>query len=121
MTVIQKGRPGEPRKENYQIFEYETNNLIENFTYPYMPKQEEETQLDMNSVSKDIHAINPHDMTILNLSAIPSSAKIMQCETSSLEETRNFKERLTRIHKEYNANYQEDLTKLDPNVNEPER
>lgn len=42
MTVIQRGKPGEPRKEDYQIFKYETNSMIENFTYPYMPEVEEE-------------------------------------------------------------------------------
>ena len=46
MTVIQKGKPGEPRKEDYQVFEYETNSMIENFSYPYMPKEEEENALD---------------------------------------------------------------------------
>ena len=46
MTVIQKGKFGEPRKENYQVFKYETDKLIENFTYPYMPVEEEENQLD---------------------------------------------------------------------------
>ena len=46
MTVPHKGKPGEPRKENYQVFEYETNRMIENFTYPYMPPEVEENQLD---------------------------------------------------------------------------
>jgi len=121
MTVIQKGKPGEPRKEDYQIFEYETNSMMENFTYPYAPLVEEEAQLDVNQASKDIHAINPLNMSILSLTAIPSSASLMQCESSSLEEIRVFRQRLHNTHRDYNENYQEDLGKLDATVNEPER
>ena len=58
MTVIQKGRkPGQPRKEDYQVFEYETNSMLENFTYPYEPAKEEENELDGGSV-REIHAID---------------------------------------------------------------
>ena len=46
MTVIQKGKPGEPRKDDYQVFKYETNKLLENFTYPYMPPEEEESEIE---------------------------------------------------------------------------
>lgn len=46
MTVIQKGKPGEPRKEDYQVFKYETNGMIENFTYPYMPEEIEDNGLE---------------------------------------------------------------------------
>ena len=60
-------------------------------------------------------------MSILSLSAIPSSAKLMQCESSSLEELRTFRQRLHEIHRNYNENYQDDLSKLDATTGEPEK
>ena len=105
MTVIQKGKPGEARKESYQIFKFETHSMIENFTYPYMPKEEEEDTLDSNRPKKEVRSLNPYDMTILDHSAIPSSANLLKCESSSLEEIRVFKDRLNAIHKKYNEDY----------------
>ena len=121
MTVIQRGKPGEPRKEDYQIFKYETNNMIENFTYPYMPEVEEENQLDSNAQKKEIRAINPNDMSMIDINVIPSTASLMQCESSSIEEIRAFKAKITAVHKNYNKNYQEDLKMLDVTTNEPEQ
>lgn len=118
MTVIQKGKPGEPRKEDYQVFKYETNHLIENFTYPYMPEVIEDNGLT------DIHeikALNPYTMQIIDYSAIPSSAVLLQCESSSIEEIREFKQRLATVHKNYNKNWQEDLKNLDVSVDLPEK
>lgn len=103
MSVIQRGKPGEPRKEDYQVFEYETSRLIENFTYPYMPQEEEENQLDGGPARREIKAIDPASMNVVNIGAIPSSASLLACESSSAEEMRNFKERLTKIHKAYNS------------------
>ena len=60
-------------------------------------------------------------MNIVNIGAIPSSASLLACESSSGEEMRNFKERLTKIHKAYNSKYEEDLRRLDESTNEPER
>lgn len=105
MTVIQKGRPGEPRKEDYQVFEYETNSMIENFSYPYMPKEEEENALDGNDTPREVRAINPNNMQMIDISAIPSSSSLIQCEASGVEEVRAFKAKLIAIHKAYNENY----------------
>ena len=121
LQVIQRGKPGEPRKEDYQVFEYETSRLIENFTYPYMPQEEEENQLDGGPPRTEVRAIDPSSMTIVNLAAIPSSASLVACESSSIEEMRAFKERLSKIHKDYNENYQDDLKQLDESTNEPEK
>ena len=60
-------------------------------------------------------------MRILDIEGIPSSANIVSCESNSIEEVREFKQRLHKIHKEYNANYQEDLKNLDVTVDTPER
>ena len=95
--------------------------MIENFTYPYMPKEEEEDALDSSRPNKEVRGINPYDMTILDHSAIPSSASLMKCESSSLEEIRVFKDRLTVIHKKYNEDYQADLKMLDETIDDPER
>ena len=121
MTVIQKGRPGEPRKEDYQVFEYETNSMIENFSYPYMPKEEEENALDGNDTPREVRAINPNNMQMIDISAIPSSSSLIQCEASGVEEVRAFKAKLIVIHKAYNENYLEDLKQLDENTNNPEQ
>jgi hypothetical protein len=83
MTVIQKGKPGETRKEDYQVFKFETNNLIENFTYPYLPKEEELNDFDINNGQKEVRAINPYNMTLIDNSVIPSSANLLQCESTS--------------------------------------
>lgn len=74
MTVIQRGKPGEPRKEDYQIFKYETNKMLENFTYPYMPPEEKEDELEDHTESRDIRVLNANSMTIIDLEGIPSSA-----------------------------------------------
>lgn len=58
MSVEHKGLPNEPRKQDYQVFKYETNKLIENFTYPYMPVEAEENQLDDGQASRDIKIVN---------------------------------------------------------------
>ena len=91
------------------MFKYETNNMIENFTYPYMPEIEEENQLDNTSQKKDIKAINPTDMSIIDINVIPSTASLMQCESSSIEEIRAFKAKILAVHKARSKNYKEDL------------
>ena len=60
-------------------------------------------------------------MHILDHSAIPSSAVLLQCESSSTEEIKAFKDRLAKVHKNYNRNWQEDLRNLDPAIDEPEK
>ena len=121
MTVIQKGKPGEPRKEDYQVFEYETNPMIENFTYPYAPRDEEIDHLDPEAAAKEVKALDPSTLAILDVCAIPSSATLLSAEASPIEELRAFKLKLAKVHKAYNANYKEDLRQLDEMVNEPER
>ena len=121
MSVIQKGKPGEPRKEDYQVFKYETHRLVENFTYPYMPAEEEDNALDVGAQAKEVLAISAHNMSIIDTSAIPSSAKLLECEASSPDELAAFKRKLTAIHKAYNKDYQEDLRQLDPATDRPER
>ena len=91
MTVIQKGKPGEPRKEDYQVFEYETNRMIENFTYPYLPKEEEENALDGADSNREVKAIDADSMTMLDSSAIPSTSSLILCEASGIEEVRAYK------------------------------
>ena len=106
MTVIQKGKPGEARKESYQIFKFETHSrALKGFRMEGCPKEEEEDTLDSNRPKKEVRSLNPYDMTILDHSAIPSSANLMKCESSSLEEIRVFKDRLNAIHKKYNEDY----------------
>ena len=95
--------------------------MIENFTYPYMPKEQEDTGLEADSDRNEIRAINPHLMQIIDFSAIPSSAVLMQCESSSIEEIRMLKNRLAKVHKNYNKNWQEDLKMLDPATIYPEK
>ena len=121
MTVIQKGKPGEPRKEDYQVFEYETNSMIENFSYPYMPKEEEENALDDTAEQREVKAINAANMTMVDIGAIPSSSSLILCEASAPEEIRAFKDRLTKIHKNYNEAYLEDLKLYDEATNTPEQ
>lgn len=59
-------------------------------------------------------------MKIINPNAIPSSASLCECESSSYEEIKVFKDRLTKIHKAYNENYQEDLKMIDE-TGDPEK
>ena len=73
MTVIQKGKPGDPRKDDYQVFKYETNPLLENFTYPYMPPDKQTDELEEQSDLNDVHVLNPANMNILDHEGIPSS------------------------------------------------
>ena len=95
--------------------------MIENFTYPYQPKEEEDNILDVDTSAREIKAINVNVMQILDTSAIPSSASLLQCESSSIEEIKAFKEKLAAIHLAYNKNYKEDLKQLDPNIDRPEQ
>ena len=120
MTVIQKGKPGEPRKDDYQVFKYETNKLIENFTYPYMPPEEEENELEGQS-RREVRVLSPDDMQILDYSGIPSSANLVECEASSIEELREYKQKLAKVHLNYNKNWQEDLKNLDVTIDHPEK
>ena len=121
MTVIQKGKPGERRREDYQIFKFETNKLVENFTYPYTPKEIEENALDESQQKKEVRVLNPIEMSVLDWEGIPSSATLVQCESSSIEELRVFKQRLVSIHKNYNVDWQEDLKNYDVTVKSPEK
>ena len=59
------------------MFKYETNHLIENFTYPYMPEVQEDNGLDDQVEQSEVKAINPHSMHIIDYSAIPSSAILL--------------------------------------------
>ena len=95
--------------------------MIENFTYPYVPKEQEENALDSNDTVREVHAINTHNMSMIDIGVIPSSSSLILCEASGIEEVRKFKEKLTLIHKTYNKNYQEDLKQLDERTNEPEK
>ena len=120
MTVIQKGKkPGEPRKEDYQVFNYETNRMIENFTYPYAPVEEEDDEFG-GKAAKEIKGIDEDSMTMIDASVIPSSHTLLKCEASSMEEIREFKEKLNKIHLDYNENFQVDLKMLDEKTNDPE-
>ena len=103
------------------MFEYETNRMLENFTYPYAIKEVEENGLDGNDIVKDVHAINSNNMTMIDICAIPSSSSLILCEASGAEEVKNFKEKLNLIHKTYNENYQEDLKQCDERTNNPEK
>ena len=121
MTVIQKGKPGEPRKDDYQVFKYETNPLLENFTYPYMPPDKQTDELEDQNDSSDVHVINAASMNIVDFEGIPSSAQLVSCESSSHDEMKKFKQRLAKIHLNYNKNWQEDLKLYDVTVDNPER
>lgn len=121
MTVIQKGKPGEPRKDDYQVFKYETNKLLENFTYPYMPPEEEESEIEGEQTRREIRVLNYQNMQILDLNGIPSSSNLVECEASSLEEVRDFKKKLAKVHLNYNKNWQEDLKNLDVTIDYPEK
>ena len=64
-------------KNLFQILLYETNQMIENFTYPYMPEEEKENLLDeAASKAKDVNVLT-HKMNILNFFGIPSSFNLM--------------------------------------------
>lgn len=67
--------------------------MLENFTYPYQPKEEEENALDGDS-QVEVRAINPHNMTMIDITAIPSSANLIQCEASGFDEARAFRAKL---------------------------
>ena len=103
------------------MFEYETNTMIENFSYPYMPKEEEENALDDTAEQREVKAINEANMTMVDIGAIPSSSSLILCEASAPEEIRAFKDRLTKIHKNYNEAYLEDLKLYDEATNTPEQ
>lgn len=60
-------------------------------------------------------------MKILDLDGIPSSAHLIRCDSSSIEELRAFKQRLAKIHLAYNENWQEDLKLLDVTNDHPEK
>ena len=92
MAIIQRGRRDEPKKEDYQVFKYETDKLIENFTYPYMPPEEESDGLEQNKDRHDIEVVSSDNMKIVNYEGIPSSANLAwRCESSSPEEIKEFK------------------------------
>ena len=40
-------------------------------------------------------AINPNNMTMIDIGAIPSSSSLILCEASAPEEIKTFKDRLT--------------------------
>lgn len=44
-------------------------------------------------------------MSMIDINVIPSTASLMQCESSSIEEIRKFKAKITAVHKNYNKNY----------------
>ena len=83
--------------------------MLENFTYPYQPKEEEENALDGSDSVKEVKAINPNNMEMLSINAIPSSSNLILCEASGIDEVRAFKEKLSAIHKNYNDTYVDDL------------
>lgn len=85
-----------------------------------MPKEEEENALD-DAASREIRVLNPNNLSILDLEGIPSSYTLVQCESSSIEEMRTFKQRLAAIHKNYNSEWQEDLKNLDVTIQYPEK
>ena len=95
--------------------------MIENFSYPYMPKEEEENALDDSEQVKEVRAINPVNMTMMDIGAIPSSSSLILCEASAPEEIKTFRDRLIAIHKNYNAKYQEDLKMYEEATNTPEQ
>ena len=79
--------------------------MIENFTYPYMPKEEVENELDGEKERNDIKAIDYNEMKHESITAVPSSATLLMCESSGIEELRAFKAKLTATHRAYNSNF----------------
>jgi len=86
-----------------------------------MPADEEEDALDESMDRHEIKVLNVNNIQIVDHEGIPSSAMIVRCESSSLEEVKAFKTRLAKVHLNYNKNWQEDLKNLDVTVDYPEK
>ena len=67
--------------------------MTENFTAPYMPKEETYSLLDEENIDKDIRVVNPNTLVIENYRGIPSSMNLMLAEASSTEELARFKKK----------------------------
>ena len=76
-----------------QVFLMETSNMTENFTAPYMPKEEAYSLLDEENIDRDIHVVNPNSLNIENYRGIPSSMNLMLAEAASSEELTRFKKK----------------------------
>ena len=96
--------------------------MTENFTAPYMPKEEAYSLLDEEAIDRDIHVVNPNSLTIQNYRGIPSSMNLMLAEAASSEELTRFKKKQTEILKQkYGKKSQvEELKQIDPEINNPE-
>ena len=86
-----------------------------------MPADKQTDELENETDLNDVQVLNTDRLKILDFEGIPSSAQLVECESSSIDEMKVYKKRLAKIHLNYNKNWQEDLKNLDVTVDYPEK
>ena len=121
MSTAGGGKGGEA--ETCQVFQMETSNMTENFTAPYMPKEESVSILDdSESAAKEVRVLNPSELSILNYYGIPSSLNLMISEATTPEEMSTFKKKHVETLKVKHGkkSQYEELKQIDPEIKHPE-